>query len=113
MNENISQDLINLSFSQEFKYITAGFKNGFKIYTTLPFKLYFEKSKFSFNLDFLGGIRKVEMIEVSNMLAILGEELDSKFKKNKIIFWNKEKNNKIGKLKFLTEVLSVKFDNKK
>ena len=57
-----------------------------------------------------GGIGRIEMLNTTNILALVGGGKNPKFSINKIIIWDdkKSKNNIIGELRFNNPVLNVK-----
>ena len=57
-----------------------------------------------------GGIGRIEMLNTTNILALVGGGKNPKFSINKIIIWDDQKksNNIIGELRFNTPVLNVK-----
>ena len=57
-----------------------------------------------------GGIGRIEMLNTTNILALVGGVKNPKFSLNKIIIWDdkKVKNNIIGELRFNTNILNIK-----
>ena len=57
-----------------------------------------------------GGIGRIEMLNTTNILALVGGGKNPKFSINKIIIWDDQKNpnNIIGELRFNTPILNVK-----
>ena len=57
-----------------------------------------------------GGIGRIEMLNTTNILALVGGGKNPKFSLNKIIIWDdkKVKNNIIGELRFNTNILNIK-----
>jgi WD40 repeat protein len=57
-----------------------------------------------------GGIGRIEMLNTTNILALVGGGKNPKFSINKIIIWDDKQtqNNIIGELRFNTPVLNVK-----
>ncbi len=82
---NNDDDLINYyNFNEDGSCITIGTKNGFKIITTNPFTNYHKR--------IIGrGIGIIEMYHSSNILALTGNDKNSKFPSNKLIIWDDNK----------------------
>ena len=57
-----------------------------------------------------GGIGRIEMLNTTNILALVGGGKNPKFSINKIIIWDdkKDRDNIIGELRFNTNILNIK-----
>ena len=57
-----------------------------------------------------GGIGRIEMLNTTNILALVGGGKNSKVSINKIIIWDdkKDRDNIIGELRFYTNILNIK-----
>ena len=57
-----------------------------------------------------GGIGRIEMLNTTNILALVGGGKNPKFSINKIIIWDDKKthNNIIGELRFNNQILNLK-----
>jgi WD40 repeat protein len=66
--------------------------------------------KYIYYIELDGGIGRIEMLNTTNILALVGGGKNPKFSINKIIIWDDQKksNNIIGELRFNTPVLNVK-----
>jgi WD40 repeat protein len=60
-----------------------------------------------------GGIGIVEMLNNSNILALVGGGKNPKFPLNEFILWDEEKGEEIGKIKLKKEILNVKLKENK
>ena len=104
-NEN-PLEILYLSFNQDTSCISIGSESGFKIVNTCPFlDLYFR--------DMKGGIGIVEMLNNTNILALVGGGKKPKYPVNEFILWDEEKGDKIGRIKLKQKILNVKLKEKK
>ena len=104
-NDNPSS-ILYISFNQDSSCISIGSETGFKIINTNPFlDLYYR--------DMKGGIGIVEMLNNSNILALVGGGKNPKFPLNEFILWDEEKGEEIGKIKLKKDILNVKLKENK
>ena len=93
-------EIISYNFNQDSTYISIGTKYGFNIINcNYPKKVY--KRKLG------GGIKIAEMINSSNILALVGGTDDKKFPDNKLIIWDDDKQKIISEFTFLSSVKKV------
>ena len=105
-SENNSNKMLYISFNQNSSCFAIGTENGFVIYSTYPFK-----DKFTRILN--GGIGIIEMLNSSNILALVGGGKYPKYNKNKVIVWDDYEQKVISELKFTNAIKNVKLKNDK
>ena len=96
-------EILYVSFNQDGTSIAIGTENGFKIINTLPFLDIYYK-------DLDGGIGIIEMINKSNILALVGGGKNPKYPINELILWDDNKNKEIAKIKTKKKILNVKLN---
>ena len=77
----IEEHILYVSFNQDGSCFCVGTENGFMIYKTYPLKL-------SCKRDMGGGIGLIEMLNRSNIIALVGGGTNPKFDDNKVIIWD-------------------------
>ena len=99
---NNDDDLINYyNFNEDGSCITIGTETGFKIITTNPFTNYHKRK--------LGrGIGIIEMYHSSNILALTGNDKNSKYPSNKIIIWDDNKEEIIKEIRMSSKIRIIK-----
>ena len=105
-SDNNSNKMLYISFNQNSSCFAIGTENGFIIYSTFPFK-----DKFTRNLN--GGFGIIEMLNCSNILALVGGGKYPKYNKNKVIVWDDNEQKVISELKFTNLIKNVKLKNDK
>ena len=105
-SDNNSNKMLYISFNQNSSCFAIGTENGFIIYSTFPFK-----DKFTRNLN--GGIGIIEMLNSSNILALVGGGKYPKYNKNKVIVWDDYEQKVVSELKFTNSIINVKLKNDK
>ena len=105
LNDN-PNEILYVSFNQEGTNVAIGTENGFKIINIFPFlDLYYR------NLE--GGIGIIEMLNKSNILALVGGGKNPKYPLNELILWDEDKNKEIIKIKTKKKILNVKLNENK
>jgi WD40 repeat protein len=89
------------TFNQDGSRFSIGTDLGFKIFSSSPFKINFERS-------FEGGIGICEMQNRSNILALVGGGKSPKFSPNKVIVWDDIQSKALSELIFKSLVLNVR-----
>lgn len=79
--EKPKEELLHLSFNQDQSYLAVGTETGFKVFKCSPFKELFAR-------EFGSGIGIVEMINRTNILAIVGGGKTPRYPKNKLMIWD-------------------------
>lgn len=111
-----------LSFNQDYSCFSVGTSEGFRVFNCKPFSERFGRSKKFFFLfipkkkiylifffeEFEGGIGIVEILYKSNILGLVGSGINPKFPRNKFLLWDDFQNRHIKKIKFPSEIKSIK-----
>ena len=105
-NKEEEKSLLYVSFNQDASCISIGTETGFGIYLTNPFK-----KKFIRNLN--GGIGIVEMLNKTNIFALVGGGKNPKYPPNKLIIYDDHQLEVISELKFISNVKNVKLKTDK
>ena len=101
-NDNDKDDLINYyNFNEDGSCISIGTKLGFKIVTCEPFSRYHHRK-------FGRGIGIVEMYQSSNIIALTGSEINSKYPANKLIIWDDNKEEIIKEIRVSSKIRIIK-----
>lgn len=96
-----SSKALYLDFNQDQGCFACGTEAGFNIYNTIPYEDAFRR-----NLG--GGVGIIEMLNRTNILALVGGGASPKFPKNKVMIWDDHQSKCIGELSFKTDVRGVK-----
>ena len=103
---NDSEQILYTTFNQDSSCIAIGTEKGFKIFNTSPLKDNFRR-----NLD--GGIGIIEMLNRSNILALVGGGLTPKFNPNKVIIWDDNQAKILTEIRFKMNIKNIKLKRKK
>ena len=99
-------DILYMNFNQDGSCIAIGTETGFKIINTYPFiDLYYK--------DMNGGIGIIEMLNKSNILALVGGGKNPKYPINELILYDEERNEEIIKIKTKMKILNIKLRENK
>lgn len=98
-NEN---ELLSVSWNQDYGCFAVGTSNGFRIYNCDTFKETFRRDLRS------GGFGIVEMLFRSNILALVGSETNIQYPPNKVIIWDDHQSRCIAEFSFKFNVRGVK-----
>ena len=85
--EITDEKCLYLSFNQDSSLFCIGTNKGFRVFTSNPFKCVGKR-------DISGGIGIVEILNNTNIFALVGTEENLKFGRNKVILWD-ELNQKV------------------
>ena len=103
---NSNEQILYTTFNQDSSCIAIGTEKGFKIFNTSPLK-----DNFSRKLD--GGIGIIEMLNRSNILALVGGGLTPKFNPNKVIIWDDNQAKILTEIRFTSIIKNIKLKRKK
>lgn len=96
------EELLSVSWNQDFGCFASGTSYGFRIYNCEPFKETFRRDLKG------GGFKTVEMLFRCNILALVGVAGNSQYPPNKVIIWDDHQNRCIGEFSFRSDVRAVR-----
>lgn len=103
---NNHNEILYISFNQDNSCVSIGTELGFKIIKVCPFlDLYYR--------DMNGGIGIIEMLNQSNILALVGGGKKPKYPNNEFNLWDEEKEKELVKIKTNTKILNIKIRENK
>ena len=101
--------ILHIAFNQDGSCFCLGTNKGYFIYNISPLKKLCQR-------EFKDGIKIIEMLKKTNILAIVGNVFDkteSEFSNTKLIIWDDMLMKKIIELKFDSEILNIKIKTDK
>ena len=102
MEKEIKEIILHISFNQDGSCFCLGTNKGFIVYNTSTLKKLIQR-------DFNEGIKLVEMLQRTNILAFVGNgDKESDLCINKLIIWDDHQIKKISELQFSSEILNIK-----
>mmetsp|Transcript_100170 Transcript_100170/g.283638 ORF Transcript_100170/g.283638 Transcript_100170/m.283638 type:complete len:519 (-) Transcript_100170:181-1737(-) len=96
-------EILYVSFNQDFTCFIAGTENGFRVYNTDPYRLVHTRE-----FGQTGGLGVVAMLYRTNILAFSGGGHDPKFEPKKIVLWDDRQSRIMAEIKFQSPVKSVR-----
>lgn len=99
-----SNEILYCSFNQDFTCFVVGTENGFRVYSTDPFRLTFRR-------DFEEeekGLGVIAMLFRTNILAFSGGGAKPRFQPHKVVLWDDRQARSIAELSFNSPVKSIK-----
>lgn len=102
LSKNQTNELLYVSFNQDFTCFVCSTLNGFRIYTCDPFSETFTEELSN------RGVGLIEMLFKCNILALVGGGRNPFGPPNKVILWDDQQKKAIGDLSFRTEVKSIR-----
>ena len=100
------ETILYISFNQDGSCFCLGTNEGFLVYNTSPLKILTDKN------DLKEGIKIIEMLKKTNILALVGEGYSEKkeceYPNDKLIIWDDSQNKNISEIKLSAEILNVK-----
>ena len=100
-NEKDANSMLYINFNQDGSCFAVGTQSGFMILNSNPFKN-------NFNRDMNGGIGLIEMLNRSNILALIGGGKSPRYSANKLVLWDDHKQKEISEMRFMSSVKNVK-----
>ena len=85
--KNSDEKCLYLTFNQDSSLFCVGTNKGFRVYTSYPLKCVGKR-------DITGGIGIIEVLNNTNIFALVGTDENIKFGQNKVIIWD-ELNQKV------------------
>ena len=104
--EITDEKCLYLSFNQDSSLFCIGTNKGFRVFTSNPFKCVGKR-------DISGGIGIVEILNNTNIFALVGTEDNLKFGPNKVILWNELKQKVENQLIVSNNVKNIKIKRTK
>lgn len=104
LQANPSNEILYCSFNQDFTCFVVGTENGFRVYSTDPFRLTFKR-------DFTEeetGVGVISMLYKTNILAFSGGGAKPRLQPHKVVLWDDRQARSIAELSFNAPVKSVK-----
>lgn len=102
MEKEIEENILHISFNQDGSCFCLGTNKGFIVYNTSTLKKIIQR-------EFNEGIKIVEMLKRTNILAFVGNgDKETDLSNNKLIIWDDHQIKKISELKFSSEILNIK-----
>jgi hypothetical protein len=89
-----------VSFNQDAGCFAVADQQGFRIFNVEPFQEMFYRP--------CGGVRIVEMMFRTNIIALVGGGPSPKYPPHKVIIWDDHQNRSIGEISLKSDVLSVR-----
>ena len=104
--ENSIEKCLYLTFNQDSSLFCIGTNKGFRVYTSYPLKCVGKR-------DISGGIGIIEILNNTNIFAIVGTEENLKFGPNKVIIWDELNQKVVNQLIVSNNVKNVKIKRTK
>lgn len=103
LQSNPLNELLYVSFNQDYTCFVCGTESGFRVYSTDPFRL-------TWSRDFSpgGGLGVVAMLFRTNILAFAGGGRSPKYQPHKVVLWDDRQARTIAELSFRSAVRSVR-----
>lgn len=105
-SNTLKNSMLYVTFNQDASCFAVGTETGFRIYSSYPYKD-------SFTREMGGGIGIIEMLNRSNVLALVGGGQNPKYDQKKVIIWDDHRAKVISELSFISIVKNVKLKRDK
>lgn len=106
LNNEKDDGLLYMTFSDDNQSLIVGTESGFKVFSTMPLKLKFERV-----LD--GGIGIIEMLGQENIFGLVGGGKNPKYSPNKVILWDDNSTKVLNEFRLTSTVLNLKLKKDK
>lgn len=100
-SSNVTSDILYISFNEDNSRLSIGTQTGFSIYNTLPLNL-------CINRQFGEGIGIIEMLERTNIMALVGGGIRPKYMTHCVILWDDHTQKPCGEVEYPSAVMAVK-----
>ena len=100
-NTENANSMLYVNFNQDGSCFAVGTQSGFRIINSIPFKN-------NFCRDMNGGIGIIEMLNRSNIVALIGGGKSPRYASNKLVLWDDHKAKEISEMRFMSHVKNVK-----
>ena len=100
-NSENANSMLYVNFNQDGSCFAVGTQTGFRIINSIPFKN-------NFCRDMNGGIGLIEMLNRSNIVALIGGGKSPRYASNKLVLWDDHKAKEISEMRFMSHVKNVK-----
>jgi WD40 repeat protein len=100
-NSEKANSMLYVNFNQDGSCFAVGTQTGFRIINSIPFKN-------NFCRDMNGGIGLIEMLNRSNIVALIGGGKSPRYASNKLVLWDDHKAKEISEMRFMSHVKNVK-----
>ncbi|KAK8823565.1 hypothetical protein WA577_002484 [Blastocystis sp. JDR] len=99
-------EMLCASFNHNGSYLACGFDNGFAVYQCNPFQRLFSRRFLT------GGIGIIQLLDESNIIAVVGGGSKPLFSPNSVLIWNDKVARFVAELRVHTKVSSIRVTNK-
>mmetsp|Transcript_49721 Transcript_49721/g.116911 ORF Transcript_49721/g.116911 Transcript_49721/m.116911 type:complete len:410 (-) Transcript_49721:163-1392(-) len=103
LQANPVNEILYVSFNQDFTCFVCGTESGFRVYSADPFHLTFRR-----DFEDGSGLGVVCMLFRTNILAFSGGGKNPRFQPNKVVLWDDRHTRVMAELSFKTTVKSVR-----
>mmetsp|Transcript_112960 Transcript_112960/g.300076 ORF Transcript_112960/g.300076 Transcript_112960/m.300076 type:complete len:440 (-) Transcript_112960:103-1422(-) len=103
LQSNPVNEILYISFNQDFTCFVCGTENGFRVYNTDPFRLTYRR-----DFENGSGLGVIAMLFRTNILAFAGGGKSPRFPPYKVVLWDDRKARVIAELSFRSAVKSVR-----
>lgn len=93
--------LLSLTFNQDATCFSCGLEEGFRVFVTSPMGETFRRV-------FASGLAIVEVLNKSNLVAVVGGGSKPRYPVNKVMIWDDHLNRCIGELVFKSPIRAVR-----
>lgn len=103
LQSNPVNEILYVSFNQDFTCFVCGTETGFRVYSTDPFRLTHRR-----DFENGGGLGVISMLFRTNILAFAGGGRSPHFQPHKVVLWDDRQSRVIADLSFRSSVKSVR-----
>ena len=99
--EEVKKEIHNVSFTSDNSMFSFGTEKGFVVCTTQPFNVMTIQ-------DLQGGILFADILDNSNIIAIVGDGKNPKYPDTKLIIYDDSQSKCVSEVKFATSIKNIK-----